>query len=78
MSNPLYDLSDGAPSAFIQWKGTDVCLDFACECGWEGHLDGDFVYAIKCGGCGREWQMPTTVPLRPNQHPSAGKEPERA
>lgn len=64
----LYDLSgDTPPSAFLQWKGTDVCLDFHCECGWGGHFDGFFAYVIRCGGCERLWQMPTTVPLRPDR-----------
>ena len=55
---------------FIQWKGTNVCLDFTCECGASGHLDGDFVYALRCGDCGREWAMPCaqeplSIPLAP-------------
>jgi len=51
------------PLAFIQWKGTDVCLDFACECGANGHYDGDFAYAIRCHGCDKVWMMPAFVPL---------------
>jgi hypothetical protein len=50
-------------SAFIQWKGTDVCLDFTCECGGSGHVDAMFVYTIKCPDCGRVWAMPHTVSL---------------
>lgn len=40
------------PYAWIQWKGTDVCLDLHCECGNLGHIDADFAYHIKCGKCG--------------------------
>ena len=36
---------------FIQWKGTDVCLDFHCECGCSNHYDGTFAYVVKCAGC---------------------------
>lgn len=51
------------PKASIQWKGTDVCLDFRCPCGFQGHFDGEFAYALTCTGCGRTWTMPTTVGL---------------
>jgi len=41
------------PYAFIQWKGTDVCMDVHCICGFTGHIDGDFVYNVKCPKCNR-------------------------
>lgn len=50
------DLPD--PHTFLQWKGTDVCMDFHCECGAHCHFDGDFAYAVKCPHCGTVWQMP--------------------
>lgn len=50
---------------FLQWKGTDVCMDVECECGWNGHVDGYFAYAWRCGGCGAVWRMPEhPVPVR--------------
>lgn len=55
------------PLTFIQWKGTDVCLDFTCECGWGGHFDGYFAYVIKCAGCGRLWEMPCYLAPRLSQ-----------
>lgn len=48
---------------FIQWKGTEVCLDFWCACGFDGHLDAMFAYQLRCTGCGRVWDMPQTVTL---------------
>jgi len=42
----------------IQWKGTDVCLDFICTCGLRCHIDGDFIYYIECSKCGKVWKMP--------------------
>jgi hypothetical protein len=50
-------------NVFIQWKGTDVCLDFRCECGAEGHLDSDFAYSLRCAECGKSWSMPHTIQL---------------
>lgn len=44
---------------YIQWKGTDVCMDFRCDCGDGGHFDGYFAYAVKCPGCGAVWEMPS-------------------
>lgn len=52
---------DPKPNAFIQWKGTDVCFDFWCECGDSGHFDGYFAYQFRCGTCGAVWAMPFTV-----------------
>lgn len=47
----------------VQWKGTDVCLDFRCVCGYRGHYDGGFAYQLRCGDCGRLWEMPHTFTL---------------
>lgn len=38
---------------WLQWKGTDVCMDFHCKCGHQTHLDCDFTYYIECGKCHR-------------------------
>lgn len=37
---------------WIQWKGTEVCMDFYCnKCGQRSHIDDEFVYHIKCPTC---------------------------
>jgi len=57
------------PSVYIQWKGTDVCIDFHCLCDTEddvagvGHFDGYGMYAIRCPRCGRVYELPTELPL---------------
>lgn len=63
VSNPAFDLNAEPPAlyAFIQWKGTDVCMDFHCECGAYQHIDGMFVYSVKCDDCGVEWEMPSRI-----------------
>ena len=48
---------------FVQWKGSDVCLDFSCSCGWRGHVDADFAYAVRCQACERVWLLPDTLTL---------------
>lgn len=55
------------PEVFIQWKGTDACFDFRCDCGWEGHYDAQFAYVVKCGGCGQLWEMPCLLYPRKSQ-----------
>jgi hypothetical protein len=50
---------------YVQWKGTDVCLDFNCECGTGSHFDGYFLYALQCPGCGRKYDMPAHPSLLP-------------
>jgi hypothetical protein len=57
--------ADGTPHGWIQWKGTDVCMDFHCKCGELGHLDGDFVYYVKCGACGQVYELSGHVEAHP-------------
>jgi hypothetical protein len=49
---------------FIQWKGTEVCMDFHCSCGYHGHIDAGFAYFVECGGCGAQYEMGTQVLAR--------------
>jgi hypothetical protein len=58
MTDFIDEGSPADPYAFIQWKGTDVCMDFHCECGAHNHFDGYFAYAVKCPHCGTIWEMP--------------------
>ena len=48
---------------FIQWKGTDVCMDFYCECGYHNHYDGYFCYAVKCKNCGNMYAPSSKVEM---------------
>lgn len=52
---------DGVTSVFVQWKGTDACFDYWCECGTAGHFDGYFANTFECAGCHREYTMPATI-----------------
>lgn len=49
----LQDLREDEPHGWIQWKGTDVCMDLHCVCGELSHVDGTFVYHVKCPNCQR-------------------------
>lgn len=40
------------PYAWVQWKGTNVCMDVHCKCGELSHVDAEFVYHVKCPSCG--------------------------
>lgn len=47
-----------AGRAFVQWKGTNVCMDLTCPgCGNRGHVDGFFAYFVKCSECHAVYQM---------------------
>lgn len=53
----------------IQWKGTDVCLDFHCPCRpanemFSSHLDGMFAYYVRCMNCGDVYELGTQVLAR--------------
>ena len=52
------------PFAFIQWKGTQVCMDPHCVCGESCHVDADFAYFVRCPACGRVFQMDWYVRMR--------------
>ncbi len=55
---------------FIQWKGTDVCMDFHCECGQSNHYDGFFAYTIKCKGCGNVYAASPNIEMVRILHPT--------
>jgi hypothetical protein len=46
---------------FIQWKGTDICMDFHCECGYHNHYDGYFAYFVRCKKCKQVYKLDTKV-----------------
>lgn len=48
---------------FIQWKGTEVCMDLHCPCGKHSHFDTDFAYYIRCPDCGAVYELGTQVKL---------------
>lgn len=63
----VYSKQDGTPSlrpenaphgphAWVQWKGTNVCMDIRCACGAMHHLDAEFAYYVKCGECGQVYE----------------------
>lgn len=56
---------DTTKEAFIQWKGTDVCMDLHCpKCGHHNHYDGFFAYAVECAKCKAVWKMSWYVSFR--------------
>jgi hypothetical protein len=53
------------PDVFVQWKGTDACLDFWCACGADLHFDGYFAMDFTCGQCGQTWELPHKLEPQP-------------
>ena len=51
------------PHGWIQWKGTDVCIDVHCACGHLGHFDGEFAYLIRCPACQQVYYVSQYVHL---------------
>ena len=58
-------MSDNRPDAFIQWKGTDACIDLYCTCGEQFHFDGYFAYELTCGQCGQTYELPNMLRVHP-------------
>ena len=49
----------------VQWKSTDLCMDFWCpECGEYTHFTGLFGYYVQCGSCETRFEMPTDLALK--------------
>lgn len=53
------------PNAWIQWKGTEVCMDVYCSCGEQFHVDAEFAYYVKCPHCGQHYECDGHVTLHP-------------
>jgi hypothetical protein len=49
---------------FVQWKGTDLCMDVHCRCGTSSHIDGMFAYYVKCPNCGTVYELSTRLLAR--------------
>ena len=47
----LQEVYEGQPHGWIQWKGTDVCMDIYCKCGQSFHIDSTFAYSVQCPKC---------------------------
>lgn len=47
----IQETYEGKPHGWIQWKGTNVCMDVHCKCGSMFHIDADFAYNVKCPDC---------------------------
>lgn len=62
----VYEQQDAKPSpasGWIQWKGTNICIDLYCECGEHGHIDGEFFYYYECSSCHRKFAVGQNVKL---------------
>ena len=57
------DNPQGDAHGWIQWKGTDACIDLHCKCGAHLHFDGYFLYHFKCPHCERSYAVGQTVAL---------------
>jgi hypothetical protein len=58
------ELPGSEAGMYIQWKGTDVCLDFYCKCGKHCHYDGYFAYVVQCPSCDRVYELGQRVIAR--------------
>ncbi len=53
-------------TTFVQWKGTDLCMDFYCPaCAAHSHFDGLFCYIYECPKCRALFLMPSDLPVVP-------------
>lgn len=55
---------------FIQWKGTNACMDINCSCGKLTHVDAGFLYYVKCPYCGAVYELGSTIEFKPVSGPT--------
>ena len=56
--------TDALPDTFVQYKGTDLCMDLYCTCGECTHIDGMFMYRVQCESCQQWYELGTKVSLK--------------
>lgn len=56
---------DGRPWAFVQWKNTELSMEFSCPCGLTGYIDDTLCYVVQCPRCDRRFELAPTVLVRP-------------
>lgn len=54
-TNLLFKDKLNFPHGFAQWKGTDICMDIHCRCGYHSHVDGYFAHRVECPACHRTY-----------------------
>jgi len=69
LENPF----EGSPHGWLQWKGTDACIDFHCKCGSHLHADNICMYFIRCGKCGQAYALNGHIKLHPIDEERAAK-----
>lgn len=69
--------SPHVPGAYLQWKGTNACIDLYCSCGAHVHFDGYFLYQWTCQKCGSNYLMPSNIELIPLNDEEAAVAKER-
>ena len=62
---PSLQVEHDVPYGWIQWKGTDVCIDIWCKCGAVMHFDGSFMYYVQCLYCHQIWEMDGHIQMHP-------------
>lgn len=60
---PVNNVLKGKSHGWIQFKGTNLCMDLRCDCGQLSHIDGDFLYFMKCGYCGKTYELNGRIEL---------------
>lgn len=57
------DNPEGDSHGWIQWKGTNVCMDVHCKCGAHSHVDAEFFYFFECQACGAKYAVGQNVKM---------------
>lgn len=63
--NEVYgeELKAETPYGSLQYKGSDICADLHCSCGFLGHVDGAFCYYYECSQCGKKYALGMNIKL---------------
>ena len=59
----MKDIAPDGPHAWIQHKGSNLCMDVWCICGEHFHVDAGFCYYTKCPVCLRVYETGSHIKL---------------
>ena len=54
---PANKIIKAKPHGWIQFKGSDLCMDIHCKCGEITHVDGEFIYFVECRKCSTVYEL---------------------
>lgn len=63
---------DALTKAWIQWKASEVFVDFSCKCGYGNCFNATFFYSVQCPDCKTIYHVNPNIELIEVKHHDGG------